>query len=256
VQFIEGDLDEDTTVQSIAESEKEHGAKMAVLDEDHYKQAIRQDNKLKFSGDDFQKNDRVENSLHRNLLIGTGFINMDVPKSYPGVTMISSAAQLNSDPIHGSLGPPKVDMKDLDGAAAFEKKQRSMPPAKFTDDEDVTTTTNSIKKAEGLTGGKMEEPFDPLVKAKIAPTVKYSLADSDDEEDDTVETRRSVKTAEKYFKKRFFINKRERLDFEKGVENGTIDPAVVTFEEGKDTSITASTAEEAAKESAKKTAAV
>ena len=181
---------------------------------------------------------------------------MDVPESYPGVTMISSAAQLKSDPIHGSLGPPKVDMKDLDGAAAFEEKQRRMPPAKFTDDEDVTTTTNSIKKAEGITGGKMEEPFDPLVKAKIAPTPKYHLADSDDEEDDTVETRRSVKTAEKYFKKRFFINKRERLDFEKGLANGTIDPAVATFEEGKDTSITASTAEEAAKESAKKAAAV
>jgi cephalosporin hydroxylase len=40
VQFVEGDLEDDTgaiTEQSIAESEKEHGAKMAVLDEDHYK---------------------------------------------------------------------------------------------------------------------------------------------------------------------------------------------------------------------------
>ena len=74
-----------------------------------------------------------------------------------------------------------------------------MPPATYKDDEDVTTTTNSINKAEGITGGKMEEPFDPLVQAKIAPTVKYTLADSDDEEEDTVETRRSVKSAEKYF---------------------------------------------------------
>lgn len=118
---------------------------------------------------------------------------MEIPKSYPGVTMISSAAQLESDPIHGSLGPPKVDMKDLGEAAAFEEKQRRMPPAKYEDDEDVKTTMNSIKKAEKLTDGKMEEPFDPLVQAKIAPTVKYTLADSDDEEDDTVETRRSVK---------------------------------------------------------------
>ena len=131
-----------------------------------------------------------------------------------------------------------------------------MPPAKYTDDEDVTTTTNSIKKAEDITGGKMEEPFDPLIQAKIAPTVKYTLADSDDEEDDTVETRRYVKTAEKYFKKRFFINKREKLDFEKGLADGTIDPAVATFEEGPDTSITANPAAEAAKEAGKKAAAV
>jgi len=131
-----------------------------------------------------------------------------------------------------------------------------MPPATFKDDDDVTTTANSIKKAEGITKGKMEEPFDPLVQAKIAPTVKYTLADSDDEEDDTVETRRSVKTAEKYFKKRFFINKREKDDFQKGVADGTIDPSVATFSEGKDTSITANPEEEAAKEAGKKVAAV
>ena len=146
-------------------------------------------------------------------------------------------------------------MKDLDGAAAFEEKQRRMPPATFKDDDDVTTTTNSIKKAEGITGGKMEEPFDPLVQAKIAPTVKYTLADSDDEEEDTVETRRSVKQAEKYFQKRFFINKREKDDFQKGLADGTIDPSVATFSEGADTSITANPEEEAAKEAGKKVAA-
>jgi len=143
-------------------------------------------------------------------------------------------------------------MKDLDGDAAFEEKQRRMPPATFKDDEDVTTTANSIKKAEGLTDGKMEEPFDPLVQAKIAPTVKYTLADSDDEEDDTVETRRSVKQAEKYFQKRFFINKREKMDYEKGVLAGTIDPAVASFTEGSDTSITADAGKVEAKENAKK----
>ena len=147
-------------------------------------------------------------------------------------------------------------MKDLDGAAAFEEKQRRMPPATFKDDEEVTTTANSIKEAEKITKGKMEEPFDPLVQAKIAPTVKYTLADSDDEEDDTVETRRSVKYAEKYYKKRFFINKREKVDFEKGIADGTIDPSVATFSEGKDTSITGKPEEEAAKEAGKKAAAV
>jgi hypothetical protein len=146
-------------------------------------------------------------------------------------------------------------MKDLGGDAAFEEKQRRMPPPTYTDDEDVTTTANSIKKAEKITGGTMEEPFDPLVQAKIAPTVKYTLADSDDEEEDTVETRRSVKYAEKYYKKRFFINKREKMDYEKGVAEGTIDPKVTTFEEGADTSITANTNAEVAKEAAKKAAA-
>jgi hypothetical protein len=146
-------------------------------------------------------------------------------------------------------------MKDLGEAAAFEEKQRRMPPATFTDDDDVTTTLNSIKKAEKITGGAMEEPFDPLVQAKIAPTAKYTLADSDDEEEDTVETRRSVKQAEKYYQRRFFINKREKKDFEQGVADGTIDPKVVTFEEGADTSITANAAAESAKEGAKKVAA-
>ena len=94
VQFVDEADDDAVTQQSIAESEKEHGAKMAVLDEDHYKAAIKADSKLKFNGDEFQKSDRVENSLHRNLLLGTGFLNMEVPRSYPGVTMISSAAQL------------------------------------------------------------------------------------------------------------------------------------------------------------------
>ena len=37
----------------------------------------------------------------------------------------------------------------------------------------------------------------PVRKSKMPKKVKYDLADSDDEEDDTVETRKSVKTAEK-----------------------------------------------------------
>jgi len=68
VQFVEGDYEDDNgaiTEQSIAESEKEHGAKMAVLDADHYKQALSADNKLTFVGDDFQKDNRIDNSLHR-----------------------------------------------------------------------------------------------------------------------------------------------------------------------------------------------
>lgn len=43
----------------------------------------------------------------------------------------------------------------------------------------------------------MVDPTSEAEKAKLKPTPKYHLADSDDEENDTVETRRSVKTAEK-----------------------------------------------------------
>lgn len=72
-----------------------------------------------------------------------------------------------------------------------------MKPAVLVDDpEQVTDTAASIKTAEGLTGGAMPDPSMAKEKAKIVPTPKYHLADSDEEEDDTgdstVETRRSV----------------------------------------------------------------
>lgn len=60
----------------------------------------------------------------------------------------------------------------------------------------------------------MPDPEDPKEKKKIKKTPKYHLADSDDEDEDTVETRRSVKTAEKKLGKRFFINAREKRDFD------------------------------------------
>jgi len=59
---------------------------------------------------------------------------------------------------------------------------------------------SSIEIAEGITGGKFPDPSDEKEKAKLKPTPKYHLADSDEEEDDTgdstVETRRSIKFAE------------------------------------------------------------
>ena len=49
---------------------------------------------------------------------------------------------------------------------------------------------------------------EPVEKKKMKKPVKYTLHDSDDEEDDTgdstVETRKSVKWGEKALKKRFF----------------------------------------------------
>merc|ERR1712032_747212 len=57
------------------------------------------------------------------------------------------------------------------------------------------------------TGGTFPEPTP---KKEMKKAVKYTLHDEDDEEDDTVETRKSVKTAEKALKHRFFINAKER----------------------------------------------
>ena len=45
---------------------------------------------------------------------------------------------------------------------------------------------------------------------KIKDPVLYPEHDSDDEDEDTVETRRSVKTVEKAMKHRFFINAHEQ----------------------------------------------
>jgi len=44
----------------------------------------------------------------------------------------------------------------------------------------------------------------------VKPPVEYTFHDSDDEDEDTVETRRSVKTVEKRMKHRFFINAKEQ----------------------------------------------
>lgn len=91
--------------------------------------------------------------------------------------------------------------------------QRSMKPLDLKDEYDtVDVTANSIKKAEAIVGTKMAEPVDPKeMKKKESP--EYHLADSDDEDEDTVETRRSVKTVEKRMKHRFFINAKEQREY-------------------------------------------
>ena len=52
--------------------------------------------------------------------------------------------------------------------------------------------------------------------------VKYTLHDEDDEDEDTVETRKSVKTAEKQLKKRFFINALEKRQYDQAWNDGRI----------------------------------
>lgn len=76
---------------------------------------------------------------------------------------------------------------------------------------------------------------DPVKeKAKMKAPVKYTLHDEDDEEDDTVETRKSVKTAEKSLQKRFFINAKEKADYEKAMNDGKISQKQLDFKEDED----------------------
>lgn len=146
-------------------------------------------------------------------------------------------AQSYSDPIYGSLGKPKADYNDLTPEQKFEQDQRDRTPPVYTDDEDVTTNNNSVKIAEGIVGAKMAEPTDPKQVLKMKKTPVYELADSDDEEDDTVETRRSIKTAEKQLKHRFFINAKDARDFAKATSAGAVDQKILTFSEDKDDAI-------------------
>ena len=48
----------------------------------------------------------------------------------PGVTMIQS------DPIHGSIGEPKIKMEDLTPEQQFEESQRRKTPQVFKDDKE------------------------------------------------------------------------------------------------------------------------
>lgn len=127
-----------------------------------------------------------------------------------------------------------------------------MKPPVFKPAEDVTTTENSIKIAEELVGDKMLGPDDEKSKKKYKPTPKYHLATPDEEEEDTKETRRSVKTVEKSMKQRFWINAREKKDYDKAVAEGKISDAELEFRESKDQDIGQDQAEVAAKDEAAK----
>merc|ERR1719506_153374 len=99
-------------------------------------------------------------------------------------------------------------MADLTPEQQFELKQRNMKPAELLDDpEMVTDTADSIKTAESIVGGKMAEPV-AAADMEVTPVYKYHTADDEDEE--TRETRRSVKYVEKQLKQRFWINAKEK----------------------------------------------
>lgn len=102
----------------------------------------------------------------------------------------------------------------------------------------------------------MEEPTDPKALKRIKKSPKYYLHDSDDEEDDTVETRRSVKTAEKQLKHRFWINAREKKDYNKALAAGTISEEQMDFNEDEDEELGAHDPTKAGRKAAKKQAKI
>lgn len=166
---------------------------------------------------------------------------MQVPVShqvrfYPGVTFV----QKRSDPVYGSLGPPKVDPFDLTAEQRFELKQRGLKPVPIVLDEHIQATDASIKTAEKMVGASMPSPDDPAQKEKFAKEVDtpfYHYATPDEETEDTVETRKSIKTAEKMYKHRFFINAKDKRRYQADVAAGLVDPKQATFTEDEDSEI-------------------
>ena len=74
-----------------------------------------------------------------------------------------------------------------------------MKPVQYTIDSEISDSLNSIKIAETIVGGKMASPTDAKEQAKNLDDpfrVPYYLADENDEDEDTKETRRSILTAE------------------------------------------------------------
>jgi hypothetical protein len=67
-------------------------------------------------------------------------------------------------------------------------------------DKHIIETDDSIKTAEKIVGSKMPSPDDPEERKKMESEVDtpfYHYHTPDEESEDTVETRRSIKTAEK-----------------------------------------------------------
>lgn len=163
---------------------------------------------------------------------------------------------LSSDPIYGSLGPPKAKKENLTPEQQFEQSQRNAAPPVYTDEVDTVGHTNqSIIDAEKIVGHKMPEPTDPKQMKKVEPPVDYPDLDSDDEDDDTVETRKSVKSVEKRMRHRFFINDKEKRDYEQKAIEGRISEKELDFAESEDQEIGSDPKELEAKEAAKKAAA-
>lgn len=127
-----------------------------------------------------------------------------------------------------------------------------MKPAEIKDSDDVVTTNNSIKVAEGIVKAKMPNPDDKEEKERMknaaSTQVEYHLHTDDEEDPETVETRKSVKTIEKRMKHRFFINAKERKMYDEEVAAGKISQKELDFAEGDEDEIGTKKEDEAKKE--------
>ena len=122
-----------------------------------------------------------------------------------------------------------------------------MKPVTYEDDHDVKVTENSIKIAEELTKTKFPEPHDvekrkakeaAEKKAHALPTVYYREYDSDDEDPDTVETRKSLKQAENTLKARFFTNESDKKKYAQLKSKGQLRKEVAEFKDKSDNDVT------------------
>merc|ERR1719331_2270491 len=109
----------------------------------------------------------------------------------------------------------------------------SLKPVEFINDPHVVPETlDSIKTAEGITKVNFADPTSPEEMAKIHKHTRYHFADSDDEDDETVGTRKSLQTAEKALKTRWFVNEKDEAKFNRLVKEGKIRKEVLEFKEG------------------------
>ena len=88
----------------------------------------------------------------------------------------------------------------------FEFNQRKKIAPVYELDGEIKDSLRNINVAEAIVGGKMASPEDPKEIAKNFPVVPYYLADDDDEDRDTVETRKSILMAEQMLGRKFTLD--------------------------------------------------
>ena len=114
-----------------------------------------------------------------------------------------------SDPIHESSYDWTWKDKPKTIEREYEILVRKMKPVQYVVDPEIVDSLNSIKIAEAIVGGKMASPTDAkeLTKSLDDPfRVPYYLADENDEDEDTKETRRSILTAEQMLGGKFTLD--------------------------------------------------
>ena len=114
--------------------------------------------------------------------------------------MRSALAQ--SDPIYGSLGPPKYVPEGMDADVALEMSLRDRKAPTYTDDPDHPSTQDSIAWAEKKYGEKMvlpskEEALETPPPARKSKKNAKKLAKAYTTDEDVVDTLDSISHVEK-----------------------------------------------------------